>query len=79
MAKEACWATVHKVTKSCTQLKGLSTHIQKKVHRFLDIYICVCVCVRFLLLPSLVCLLEKSARKRKIVVGRIRLKLNSCG
>lgn len=37
------------------------------------------MCVHFLLLPSIVCLLEKSARKRKIGVGRIRLKLNSCG
>ena len=77
MAKGACWATVHKVTMSCTQLKGLSTHIQKKVHRFLDIYVCVCVCAFFAI--AFTSLLEKSARMRKMVVGRIRLKLNSCG
>ena len=44
IAKGACCATVHKVTKSCTRLKGLSTHIQKKYTDFW-IYICVCVCV----------------------------------
>lgn len=37
------------------------------------------MCVHFLLLPSIVCLLEKECKKEEGGVGRIRLKLNSCG